>query len=182
LHEWLRLITTKHIGLAIELQGAAVTRPRVLPWQSSVVAQITRHGRDSNSLCHAKCMSSIQSQGGGPASPHNLREGQFTMNRMPGTLIKLSSFTALTLGAVAVTSTRFAASGPTALAVDDLQAQTAHHAMMAADYLARMRTDEKHAIVWFTQANHCDQKAEQLRVASRQTDGQSSSQRDTAVL
>jgi hypothetical protein len=104
------------------------------------------------------------------------------MNRMSGTLIKLSSITALALGAVAATSTGFAASGPTALAVDDLQAQTAHHAMMAADYRARMRTVEKRAIVWFTQANHCDQKAAQLRVASRQADGQASSLRDTAVL
>jgi DUF971 family protein len=54
--------------------------------------------------------------------------------------------------------------------------------MMAADCRARMRTDEKRAMVWFTQANHCDQKAEQLRVASRQADGQTRSQRDTAVL
>jgi hypothetical protein len=104
------------------------------------------------------------------------------MNRMSGTLIKLSSIAALALGAVAVTSTGFAASAPPAPAVDGLQAQTAHHAMMAADYRARMRTDEKRAIVWFTQANHCDQKAEQLRVASQQADGQSGSQRDTAVL
>jgi hypothetical protein len=104
------------------------------------------------------------------------------MNRMSGTLIRLSSITALAMGAVAVTSTGFAASGPKAPAVDDLQAQTTHHAMMAADYRARMHTDEKHAIVWFTQANHCDQKVEQLRVASRQTDDQSSSRRDTAVL
>jgi hypothetical protein len=104
------------------------------------------------------------------------------MNPRSGTLIKLSSIAALALGAVAVTSTGFAASAPTAPAVDDLQAQTAHHALMAADYRARMRTDEKRAIVWFTQANHCDHKAEQPRVASRQTDGQSSSERDTAVL
>jgi parvulin-like peptidyl-prolyl isomerase len=104
------------------------------------------------------------------------------MNRISGTLIKLSSVAALALGSVAVTSAGFATSAPTVTAVENLQAQTAHHAMMAADYRARMRTDEKHAIIWFTQANHCDQKAEQLRVASRQADGQSSSQRDTAVL
>jgi hypothetical protein len=54
--------------------------------------------------------------------------------------------------------------------------------MMAADYRARMRADEKRAIVWFTQANHCDQKTEQLRVASRQADGHTSLVRDTAVL
>jgi hypothetical protein len=63
-----------------------------------------------------------QSRGDGTASPLYLREGQFTMNRMSGTLIKLSSITALALGAVAVTSTGFAASAATAPAVDDPQA------------------------------------------------------------
>jgi hypothetical protein len=38
--------------------------------------------------------------------------------------------------------------------------------MMAADYRARMRVDEKHAIQWFTLANHCDQKAQALRTAA----------------
>jgi hypothetical protein len=92
------------------------------------------------------------------------------MNRISPTLIKLGSIATLALGSAIVTSAGFAAS------------PTAHHAMMAADYRARMRTDEKRAIVWFTQANHCDQKAAQLRVASRQADGQASSLRDTAVL
>jgi hypothetical protein len=71
------------------------------------------------------------------------------MNRMSGTLIKLSSITALALGAVAVTSTGFARSAPMAPAVGDLQVQTAHHVMMAADYRARMRTDEaRHCLVY----------------------------------
>ncbi len=102
------------------------------------------------------------------------------MNHISRTLIKLGSVAALALGSVAVTSAGFAATAPAA--TENLQVQPAHHAMMAADYRARMRTDEKRAIVWFTQANHCDQKAEQLRVASRQADRQIGSQRDTAVL
>jgi hypothetical protein len=104
------------------------------------------------------------------------------MNRMSGTLIKLSSVTALALGTVAVTSTWFAAPPPSATTAGEFQTQSGHHTMMAVDYRARMRSDEKHAIVWFTQANHCDQKAEQLRMASRVADRQSSSQRDTAIL
>jgi hypothetical protein len=104
------------------------------------------------------------------------------MNRISRTLIKLASVAAFALGSVAVTSAGFASSAPTTTVVENHQAQTVHHTKMAADYRARMRTDEKHAIVWFTQANHCAQKAEQLRAASRQADSQSSSQRDTAVL
>lgn len=50
----------------------------------------------------------------------------------------------------------------------DLEAKAAHHAMMATDYRARMRVDDKHAIQWFTMANHCDQKAQAYRVAAMQ--------------
>jgi hypothetical protein len=114
--------------------------------------------------------------------PLHFPEGLFIMNRISPTLIKLASVATLALGSAIVTSAAFAASPSVPTAAEGLHAETAHHAMMAADYRARMRTDEKHAIVWFTQANHCDQKAEQLRVASRQTDDQSSSRRDTAVL
>jgi hypothetical protein len=104
------------------------------------------------------------------------------MNRISPTLVKLVSVATLALGSVIVTSAGFAASPSVPSTAEGLQAETAHHATMAADYRARMRTDEKRAIVWFTQANHCEQKAEQLRLASRQADGQSSSQRDAAVL
>jgi hypothetical protein len=38
--------------------------------------------------------------------------------------------------------------------------------MMAADYRARMRVDEKHAIQWFTLANRLDQEAQRYRMAA----------------
>jgi hypothetical protein len=104
------------------------------------------------------------------------------MKRISPRLIKLGSLATLALGSIIVSSAGFAAPPPAATAAEGLQTETAHHTMMATDYRARMRTDEKRAIVWFTQANHCDQKAKQLRVASRQADLQISSQRDTAIL
>ena len=94
------------------------------------------------------------------------------MTRFASSLVKLTGAAVLTLGSIVMTSTGFAATPPppsTATGAD-LLAQAEHHAMMAAYYRARMRSDEKHAISWFTQANHCEQKAERLRVAAAQAD------------
>ena len=88
------------------------------------------------------------------------------MNRFTTTFVKLGSAAALALGSVAITSAAFAASQPSTISATSRQAQVDHHAMMAADYRARVRIDEKHAISWSTQAAHCDLKAEQLRVAA----------------
>lgn len=48
---------------------------------------------------------------------------------------------------------------PAATSAAALQAKGGHHAMMATDFRICMRVDEKHAISWFTLANHCDQTA-----------------------
>ena len=93
------------------------------------------------------------------------------MTRFASPLVILSSFAVLAMGSIAMTSAAFAASPSSATTAADLRAQAEHHAMMAADYRARMHTDEKHAISWFTQANHCELKAEQLRLAAVQADG-----------
>jgi hypothetical protein len=88
------------------------------------------------------------------------------MNRFTHTLVRCSAVAALALGSLAATSAGFAGSQPAPVTVADLLAQADHHAMMAADYRAHMRTDAKRAIVWFTQANHCDIKAERFRAAA----------------
>jgi hypothetical protein len=54
-----------------------------------------------------------------------------------------------------------------------LLAQADHHSRMAEDYRARMRTDPKHAISWFTMANHCDRHAQALRTAAAEVSGES---------
>jgi hypothetical protein len=92
------------------------------------------------------------------------------MNRFTHTLTQLGAIAALAVGSYALTPAAFAAPAADTVAATaaDLQAKADHHAMMAADYRARARTDEKHAISWFTMANHCDQKAERYRMAALQ--------------
>lgn len=48
----------------------------------------------------------------------------------------------------------------------DLQAKADHHAEMAAWYRARAAEGGKHAIQWFTMANHCDREAHRYQVAA----------------
>ena len=48
----------------------------------------------------------------------------------------------------------------------DLRAKADHHAEMAAWYRARAAEGGKHAIQWFTMANHCDQEAHRYQVAA----------------
>ena len=52
-----------------------------------------------------------------------------------------------------------------------------HHATMADYYRERMRTEPKHAISYFTLANHCDQKAQAFRTAALQVQGEPSYRR-----
>jgi len=78
------------------------------------------------------------------------------------TFSKAGAIAALAIGSIASMNVGFAAPAPesTATSAAALQTKADHHAMMAADYRIRMRADEKHAISWFTLANHCDQKAD----------------------
>jgi len=91
------------------------------------------------------------------------------MNRFTPTLIKLGAIAALAVGSYALTPLAFAAppAEPVAATAADLQANADHYAMRAADYRARAKTDSKRAIVWFTMANYCDQKAEHYRMAAQ---------------
>jgi hypothetical protein len=84
------------------------------------------------------------------------------MNRFTRPLIKVGAITALAVGSYALPALALAAAPSNAVTITsaELQAKADHHAMMAAYYRARMRVDEKHAIQWFTLANHCDQKAD----------------------
>jgi hypothetical protein len=90
------------------------------------------------------------------------------MNRFTRTLIKVGAIATLALGSYALPNLAFAVPPPntTSTTSADLLAQADHHAMMAAYYRARARADEKHAIQWFTMANHCDQKERAFRTAA----------------
>ena len=60
----------------------------------------------------------------------------------------------LAVGSLALTLAACATPGIDSTAsAADLQAKADYHAMMAADYRARARVDEKHAIQWQVQAN-----------------------------
>jgi hypothetical protein len=84
------------------------------------------------------------------------------MNHFASTFVKGGAIAALAVSSIAFLNVGFAAPAPASAAASAaaLQASADHHAAMAAYYRMRMQTDEKHAISWFTQANHCDQKAE----------------------
>jgi len=92
------------------------------------------------------------------------------MNRLTHTLTQLGAIAALAVGSNALTTLVLAAPPTQSVATTaaDLQATADHHAIMAADYRARAKTDSKHAISWFTLANHCDQKAERYQMAALQ--------------
>jgi len=93
------------------------------------------------------------------------------MNRFTHTLTQLGAIAALAAGSNALTTLAVAAPPTQSVAATaaDLQAKADHHAMMAADYRDRAKTDSKHAISWFTMANHCDQKAQAYRIAALET-------------
>ena len=84
------------------------------------------------------------------------------MKRFAFTFAKAGAITALAISSIASMNVGFAAPAPesTATSAAALETKADHHAMMAADYRIRMRADEKHAISWFTLANHCDQRAD----------------------
>jgi hypothetical protein len=89
------------------------------------------------------------------------------MNRFTHTLIRLRGLAPLAVGSLALTLAACATPGIDSTAsAADLQAKADYHAMMAADYRARARVDEKHAIQWQVQANHCDQRAQAFRTAA----------------
>ena len=95
------------------------------------------------------------------------------MTRFTHILTNAAVMTALVLGTYALTSTAFAAPPDTASknTAAELLAKADHHEMMAANYRARMQADPKHAIVYFTQANHCDKEAQAFRTAALQAEG-----------
>jgi hypothetical protein len=96
-------------------------------------------------------------------------------------MTRLSPFRIAALGTLAAGVLGIAA--PTFAAPADnpdastLLAKADHHLTMAEDYRARMRTDPKHAISWFTIANHCDQEAQAFRTAALQVSGERSYRR-----
>jgi len=82
--------------------------------------------------------------------------------KIASTFTKAGAIAALVVSSIASMNVGFAAPAPgsSAMSAAALQAKADDHTMMAADYRIRMRTDVKHAISWFTLANHCDQKAD----------------------
>jgi len=90
------------------------------------------------------------------------------MNRFTHTLIKVASIATLAVGSYALPALALAAapSNSVTITAANIQAKADHYAKVAADYRARMRTDEKRAIIYFTLANRWDQKAERYRMAA----------------
>src|SRR5258708_37730350 len=88
-----------------------------------------------------------------------------TMNRFTHT--RLGRLAPLAVGSLALTLAACAAPRVASTAsAADLQAKSDYYANTAADYRARMRVDEKHAIQWFTLANRWDQTAQAYRMAA----------------
>lgn len=89
------------------------------------------------------------------------------MNRFTHTLIRLGTSAAL-VGSYVLTSTAFGAPPTVTIsgASSELQAKADYYAKGAADYRARMRTDEKRAIIYFTLANRWDQQAQRYHRAA----------------
>ena len=90
------------------------------------------------------------------------------MNRFTHTLIKVASIATLAAGSYTLPALALAAAPSNAVTITsaDIQTKADHYAKVAADYRARMRTDEKRAIIYFTLANRWDQKAERYRKAA----------------
>ena len=95
------------------------------------------------------------------------------MSRFTQTLTRLSRLVPLAVTSLALTLAACAAPriASTASAAD-LQAKADYYAKGAADFRARMRTDEKRAILFFTQANRWDQKAQRYHLAALQAAGE----------
>lgn len=95
------------------------------------------------------------------------------MNRFIHTLTKLGAAAALA-GSYALASAAFAAPPSVTISgtAPDLQGKADYYAGVAADYRARMRTDEKRAIIYFTLANRWDQKAQRYHLAAVQGAGE----------
>jgi hypothetical protein len=86
------------------------------------------------------------------------------MNRFTHTLIKVAGIATLAAGSYALPALALAApSSAVTITSADIQAKADYYAKVAADYRARMQTDEKRAILYFTLANRWDQKAERYR-------------------
>ncbi len=95
------------------------------------------------------------------------------MNRFIHTLTRLGASAAL-VGSYVLTSAAFAATPTVTISgtPSDLQAKADYYAKVAVDYRARMRTDEKRAIGYFTLANRWDQKAQRYHLAALQAAGE----------
>ena len=89
------------------------------------------------------------------------------MNRFIHTATKLGT-AAVLVGSYVLNSAAFAAPPGVTIsgAAPDLQGKADYYARVAADYRARMRTDEKRAIIYFTLANRWDQKAQRYHLAA----------------
>lgn len=91
------------------------------------------------------------------------------MNCFAHCLTRLGRLAPLAAGSLALTLAACAAPRVVSTAsAADLQTQSDYYAKVAADYRARMRIDEKHAIGWFTLANRWDQKAQAYHLAAGQ--------------
>jgi hypothetical protein len=95
------------------------------------------------------------------------------MNRFTHTATKLG-VAAVLVGSYVLTSAAFAAPPSVTISgtAPDLQGKADDYARVAADYRARMRTDEKRAIIYFTLANRWDQKAQRYHLAALQAAGE----------
>jgi hypothetical protein len=88
------------------------------------------------------------------------------MNRFTHT-VRLRGFAPLAVGSLVLTLAACAAPRVDSTAsAADLQAKADHYAMMAADYRARARVDDKREAQWLTLAYRSDQKAQAYRVAA----------------
>ena len=83
---------------------------------------------------------------------------------------RMAALSALAIGLLAGALPTFAAV-PEKSDAATLLSKADHHTTMADYYRERMRSDPKHAISYFTMANHCDQKAQALRTVALQVQG-----------
>ena len=95
------------------------------------------------------------------------------MNRFIHTAARLGT-AAVLAGSYLLNCAAFAAppGGTISGAGPDLQSKADYYARVAADYRARMRTDDKRAVIYFTLANRWDQKAQRYHLAAIQVTGE----------
>jgi hypothetical protein len=93
------------------------------------------------------------------------------MNRFTHTLIKVASVATVAVGSYTLPALALAAppSNTVAITAADSQAKADRYLRMEADYRARMRVDEKHAMQFFTLANYSYHKAQTFRMAALDT-------------